>query len=178
MSSPIFDTAPDFDQPIAVLKHCHDRIRKQLTTLQELPPHLAQHGSDAQARQAAVAVLRYFEQAAPNHHADEEQDLLPMLHACAIDADAQLLEQLVPDILHEHVQMEAAWQTLARQLRHVADGSASELAGGDVRQFVDLYTGHMEKEEAHIAPMAKRLFDAAQMAQLGLAMKKRRNIDT
>ncbi|HEV2612422.1 MAG TPA: hemerythrin domain-containing protein, partial [Noviherbaspirillum sp.] len=32
----LFDTAPGFDQPIAVLKHCHDRIRKQLATLERL----------------------------------------------------------------------------------------------------------------------------------------------
>ena len=32
MSNALIDTAPDFSQPIAVLKHCHDRIRKQLLT--------------------------------------------------------------------------------------------------------------------------------------------------
>jgi pyridoxamine 5'-phosphate oxidase len=34
----------------------------------------------------------------------------------------------------------------------------------------------MEREEGHIAPMAKRLFSAAQMALLGAAMQKRRGI--
>jgi pyridoxamine 5'-phosphate oxidase len=68
MNTPLFDTAPDFDQPVAVLKHCHDRIRKQLKTLQQLAgPAGDQAGADA-VRQAAAAVLRYFEKAAPQHH--------------------------------------------------------------------------------------------------------------
>ncbi|MFC3376746.1 hypothetical protein ACFOLJ_12875 [Rugamonas sp. CCM 8940] len=40
MSESLIDTAPGFDQPIAVLKHCHDRIRKQLLTLNNLLAHL------------------------------------------------------------------------------------------------------------------------------------------
>ena len=51
------DTAPGFDQPIAVLKHCHGRIRKQLATLEKLLAHLPEHGADEQAQQAAQAVL-------------------------------------------------------------------------------------------------------------------------
>ena len=75
--------APGFDQPIAVLKHCHDRIRKQLDTLQRLPAHLAAHGADEQARQAAQAIINYFEKAAHLHHADEEENLLPVLRLVA-----------------------------------------------------------------------------------------------
>mgnify|MGYP003704987797 CR=1 FL=1 len=70
----LFTAAPGFDQPLAVLKHCHDRIRKQLATLDKLLPHLQQYGADQQAQEAAQAVLRYFMQAAPLHHEDEEHD--------------------------------------------------------------------------------------------------------
>jgi hypothetical protein len=85
---PLIDTAPDFNQPIAVLKHCHDRIRKQLETLQKLLAHLPKHGADADAQKAAQAVLKYFNNAAHLHHEDEEQNLVPMLQATARDADA------------------------------------------------------------------------------------------
>jgi pyridoxamine 5'-phosphate oxidase len=70
MTNVLPDTAPGFDQPIAVLKHCHDRIRKQLATLEKLLAHLPVHGADEQARQAAAAVLKYFDKAAPLHHED------------------------------------------------------------------------------------------------------------
>ena len=168
--------APGFDQPIAVLKHCHDRIRKQLATLNKLLPHLAAHGADEQARQAATAVITYFDSAAHLHHADEEENLIPMLLASARGEDAVLLAQLAPGILDEHRSMDAMWQGLHEQLRGIADGSAALLREADVRRFSDTYAAHMEREESQVAPMAKRLFSADQMAQLGLAMQVRRGI--
>jgi pyridoxamine 5'-phosphate oxidase len=96
MTTPLFDSVPGFDQPIAVLKHCHDKIRKQLTTLQNLLAHLAQHGNTAEAQQAAKAVLQYFNKAAHLHHDDEEQDLMPMLQATATGEDAALLVSWCP----------------------------------------------------------------------------------
>jgi pyridoxamine 5'-phosphate oxidase len=176
MSISLFDSPPDFDQPIAVLKHCHDRIRKQLTTLQNMLAHLPEHGADIDAQNGAAAVLRYFSNAAAQHHADEEQDLLPMLRATAGADDAAILEALLPEIVQEHLQMEAIWLVLAPELKLLASGTSPALSADGVRQFVALYTAHMEKEEAHVAPMAKRLFSPAQMAQLGQAMKNRRGI--
>jgi pyridoxamine 5'-phosphate oxidase len=171
------EPAPDFDQPIAVLKHCHDRIRKQIATLQKLGPHLLQHGADQPAQQAAQAVLRYFRQAAPLHHQDEEENLLPMLQATARNDDAAKLMQLLPEILQEHQQMELLWQRLEAQLAAIDAGQAATLSNADVTQFCDMYTDHMGKEETTIAPMAKRLFDQAQMHQLGDAMRARRNLN-
>jgi pyridoxamine 5'-phosphate oxidase len=176
MSYALPDSAPGFDQPIAVLKHCHDRIRKQLATLEKLLPHLASHGADDEARQAARAVMKYFDQAAPLHHEDEEQDLVPMLRASASGADAALLAELVPGILDEHRQMDGIWQDLHEQLAAIADGSAAVLRDHDVQRFAAIYRSHMEREEGHIAPMAKRLFSAQQMGALGQAMQQRRGI--
>ena len=176
MNSTLFDTAPDFDQPIAVLKHCHDRIRKQLRTLQQLAGPATHEASAEEVRQAAAAVLRYFSKAAHQHHQDEEYDLLPMLAGTATDADAALLERLVPEILHEHQQMDAVWQRLQPQLDALASGADVTLDGADVKLYQELYLGHMDKEENHIAPMAKRLFSPAQMQALGRAMRTRRGI--
>lgn len=175
MTDSPFTTAPGFDQPLAVLKHCHDKIRKQIATLQNLLDYLPQHGATPEAKQAASAVLQYFTKAAHLHHADEEQDLMPMLQACASGADAQLLSALVPEILAEHRQMDLAWNALQVQLEAIAAGSASTLSGADVEHFSSAYLAHMKKEESQLAPMAMRLFDAQQMAQLGAAMQQRRN---
>ena len=179
-ASSLFTPIPGFDQPIAVLKHCHDRIRKQIGTMQKLLSYLPQHGADIDAQQAAKSILQYFNKAAPNHHADEEIDLLPMLQASATGDDAALLTQLLPLILQEHQQMDAAWQVLDRQLQQIAAGknagTGSHLSKQDVGHFAELYAGHLQKEETHIAPMAMRLFSAAQMAQLGEAMRLRRAI--
>jgi pyridoxamine 5'-phosphate oxidase len=173
---PLIETAPGFDQPIAVLKHCHDRIRKQLRTHQRLADHLPESGADVDAKQAANAVMRYFNNGAVNHHEDEERDLLPMLKATAKGEDADLLQALMPAILQEHQQMDAVWQSLSERLKAIAAGTSASLSAEDVNRFSEMYLAHMEKEEAHIAPMAKRIFSDAQMAQLGDAMRCRRNI--
>jgi pyridoxamine 5'-phosphate oxidase len=176
------DTAPDFDQPVAVLKHCHGRIRKQLATLEKLLAHLSLHqaeggGADQQARQAATAVLRYFEKAAHLHHDDEEQDLIPMLRAVARGEDAATLQALAPVILQDHKDMDAMWQDLHEQLTAIADGSSAQLSDSTVQRFSQRYLNHMEREESTMAPMALRLFDAQQMKQLGQAMQRRRGIE-
>jgi pyridoxamine 5'-phosphate oxidase len=176
MMNALPDTAPGFDQPIAVLKHCHDRIRKQLATMQKMLPHLAQHGADAEAQQAAQSVLNYFDKAAHLHHADEEENLVPMLQAVAQGDDAAALAELVPGIVQDHDEMDAMWQDLHEELTAIAAGSAATLSAATVQRFSGRYTNHMEREETRIAPMAKRLFNTAQMAQLGEAMQVRRGI--
>jgi len=177
MNDSLIDAAPGFDQPIAVLKHCHGRIRKQLGTLERLLAHLPAHGADDQARQAASAVLKYFEKAAHLHHEDEEQDLIPMLRAVAQGEDAATLAALAPTILQDHKEMDALWQDLHEQLTAIADGSAATLSSSNVQRFVQRYSAHMEREESTMAPMALRLFSPEQMARLGAAMGRRRGID-
>ena len=172
----LFDSAPEFDQPLAVLKHCHDRIRKQVATLGKLIPHLAEHGADQQAQQAANAVLRYFQMAAPLHHEDEEIDLLPTLKKVAQNEDAALLETLLPKILEQHETMANMWATLEVALSQIAKGENADLKEQDVNAFEAIYQEHMQIEETQIAPMAKRLFSETQMQALGQAMKKRRGV--
>jgi pyridoxamine 5'-phosphate oxidase len=176
MTNLLPEAAPGFDQPVAVLKHCHGRIRKQLATLDKLLAHLPEHGADPQARQAASAVMQYFDKAAHLHHADEEQDLIPMLRAVAQGEDAATLQALVPVILQDHQEMDGLWNDLRPQLAAIADGSAALLAPGTVQRFVQRYTAHMDREESMIAPMALRLFSPDQMAQMGNAMQARRGI--
>lgn len=172
----LFDSAPGFDQPLAVLKHCHDRIRKQLATMAKLLEHLPAHGADKDAQQAAQSVLNYFIKAAPLHHEDEEINLLPELQVTASDEDAAMLANLLPKILSQHEDMAARWQQLEKQLSAIAAASAASLSASEVQDFQALYSEHMQIEETQIAPMAKRLFSEAQMAALGAAMQARRGI--
>ncbi|MES2742904.1 MAG: pyridoxamine 5'-phosphate oxidase [Pseudomonadota bacterium] len=176
MTAPLPERAPGFDQPIAVLKHCHDKIRHQLSTLHKLLADLAEHGGTIEAAQAAQAVLKYFNKAAALHHEDEEHDLLPMLQATARGDDAAVLDALVPALLAEHLQMEQAWHGLRQQLEAIASRKAAALSAEAVRQFDAAYQAHMTEEEGVLAPMANRLFSPAQMAQLGAAMQWRRGI--
>ena len=71
----LFDAPPGFDDPLEMLLGCHRRIEKQLETLKRLRAHVEARGVDAEASSAAESVLKYFQQAAANHHEDEEKDL-------------------------------------------------------------------------------------------------------
>ena len=176
----LIDSAPGFDQPLAVLKHCHDRIRKQLATLAKLSAHLPAHGADEEAQQAAKGVLRYFTKAAPLHHEDEEINLLPELNITAQAEDAALLAQLMPQILTQHEEMAKQWQAIESQLLGIVNadtGAEASLSGTEIQAFTELYDAHMQTEETQIAPMAKRLFSPAQMAAFGAAMQARRGIE-
>lgn len=174
----LFASAPGFDQPLAVLKHCHDRIRKQLATLDKLQVYLApaEAQADQQAQAAAQAILNYFQKAAPLHHEDEEIDLFPTLGSTAQGEDLALLHNLLPRILQQHIQMAEQWQRLEQQLLRIAAGQMQRLDVREVQEFQDVYREHMRIEEEQIAVMAARLFSSEQMHTLGSAMQARRGI--
>lgn len=176
MNDSLFEPIPGFDQPIAVLKHCHNRIRRRIATMQKLLAHLPEHGADDEAQKAAQSVLKYFNLSAVIHHADEEENLMPMLLQTATGADAALLEDLIPTIAKDHRRMEVLWPVLALQLEDIANGISDQLSENDVHNYAELYANHMVKEETYIAPMAMRLFSPEQMAQLGEAMRARRDL--
>ena len=112
--------APSFDEPIDMLRACHERIAAQCTTLEKLAAHLPVHGADTQAQQAARNIMRYFDVAGPHHHADEEQDLFPMLIKAARPQCSPMGERIA-SLLDEHRVLEAAWVQLRTVLADIAE---------------------------------------------------------
>ena len=148
-----------FEVPLEMLAACHLRVHSQCQTLQRLVPHLAAHGADPQAREAAVAVMRYFDTSARHHHEDEETDLFPALLESMAGSDAVCLRELTAALTADHRALEQRWGRLRRMLEAVASGAAATLAAADVQAFVDLYEKHIAREEAELLPMAARLLD-------------------
>lgn len=163
--------APSFDDPLALLRACHERILGQCLTLERLQQHLPRHGCDADAQQAARAILRYFDTAGQHHHKDEEQDLFPAMLASGDAEAAQLIEKL----LAEHHGMEAAWQALRPQLADVAAGKSATLDAQVAQRFTDAYRIHIAQENPYLLPLAARLLSSAQLANIGRSMAQRRN---
>lgn len=164
------------EAPLEMLAACHQRVHRQCATLQRLVPHLAAHGSDADARSAASAVMRYFDTSARDHHADEEVDLFPALIESMAGSDAVCLRELTQSLTHDHRQLEQRWAALRAVLAQVAAGTGVRLAADDVQAFVGAYAQHIEREEAELLPMAERLLDGAALARIGAAMRARRGI--
>ncbi len=168
--------AAGFDAPLDMLSACHGRIEKQCSTLRRLAPHLAEHGADADARQAAANVMRYFDTAGRDHHADEEQDLFPALLESMAGSDAVCLRDITMALTGEHRELHAAWAVLRTQLDSVARGDASALDAAAVDDFIVRHLRHIAREENELIPMAKRLLSEVQLQDLGKAMRARRGV--
>jgi len=162
--------APGFDEPLAMLRACHERIQRQCATLAKLATHLRSDGLTEAARQAAADIHRYFSSAGRQHHADEEQDLFPMLRA---EPDlAGLLDALARD----HAEMDSLWQHLEPLLAapdtiHDLDGFA-RLAG----EFNAHYAQHITRENSELLPRAEQLLSIDQRHELGARMAARRGV--
>ena len=173
----LFDTPAGFDDPIGMWIGCHRRIEKQLKTLEKLATHVAHHGVDAEATSAAQAVLRYFDHAALDHHADEEQDLFPALLEAMAGSDAVCLRELTEQLTLQHRELEAHWRALRPVLEHIAAGEAVALDAALVEGMVGHYEQHLQRENDELLPMAARLIDDAALQRIGRAMRQRRGIE-
>jgi hemerythrin-like domain-containing protein len=162
------------EAPLDMLAACHTRVEKQCQTLTRLPPHLSEHGTDVAAREAASAVMRYFDTAAKHHHEDEEQDLFPALLDAVAGSDAVCIRELTQGLVAEHRRLEQRWSVLREKLDAMADGEPVALPAGEVAEFVTDYRAHILREDTELLPMAHRLLGDAQLQRIGQAMRARR----
>ena len=162
-----------FEQPFEMLQACHERIQRMLVLLQRLRGHVGEHGVDVQARQAARDVMRYFDQAAPQHHRDEELHVFPPLIAQGDPATLALVSRLQQD----HLQMEARWKQARSVLADLEAGTLQALAADQLAvldAFTGLYADHIAAEEQIAYPAAGALLDADGLAAMGREMSGRR----
>jgi hemerythrin-like domain-containing protein len=166
-------TAPSFDDPLGMLNACHGRIERQLATLARLQRHLPENGCDVDARAAARGILRYFDTAAPNHHADEEASVFPRLR----NAVPGRADTLLADLEREHAALATQWRHLRARLAGIAAGVRANLSPKEVADIRAAYVAHIAREEGELIPLAARIFDAETLAAIGHEMAARRGID-
>jgi hemerythrin-like domain-containing protein len=156
---------------MAMLTACHERVLRMLRLLQRLCEHLPSHGADADARQAARDVLRYFDDAAPRHHEDEERHIVPALRALGEDG-------LASRLLDEHRQMGAAWASLRLPLSELADSGTvpPPTFAGQRAGFDRLYRDHVALEDGRVFPHAAAALDAAALRAMSRDMAERRGL--
>lgn len=163
--------AAGFNEPFAMLDACHDRVQRMLGTLQKLRAHLASNGCDAQAREAARDVVRYFDTAGPAHHADEERHVFPVLLAAG-----QLVSE-VKRLQRDHIEFEAAWARVRGTLVRVAQGEWPGPSLHDeaaLSSFATIYERHLPLEDEVVFPAARALMTAATLRVMGDEMARRR----
>lgn len=174
--------AAGFDQPLAMWIACHERVMRMCGLLQRLHEHIRDHGVDEPASITANSILRYFEEAAPRHHEDEEEDLFPRLVqrlSCetnggeARDTVAHAVEQLVA----EHASLADDWAALKVKLEAIERREPVLLERAAVDAFSARYRQHIALEETVLAPSMQLAFDAATWREIGKSMAARRGVD-
>lgn len=160
--------AVGFDEPFEMLAACHERVRRSLDLLQRLHTHVLQHGVDAQARDAAADVLRYFDRAGPAHHEDEERHVLPRLRLSGLAGMA--------DRLHaDHLEMTSLWTRLREPLQAWSQGESADLDATLLQRYVSLYGEHLAIEDGQaFAAALTGIDDAADLIRMGEEMAARR----
>lgn len=167
--------APSFDEPLEMLKACHERIAAQCATLAKLSAHLPSHGADEQAQQAARNIMRYFDVAGPHHHADEEDDLFPLLIAEGQRRGSPVVE-VIASLLNEHRSLEANWAQLRAVLADIAQGQVRPIERAWAESFADAYRRHIAVEEGQVLVFAQACLDREQLARLSTTMVARRAV--
>jgi len=176
VANPFATPAPAFDEPMEMLAACHERIEAQLCTLEKLVEHLPAKGADAVAREAAVAVMRYFDTAGVDHHRDEDEDIFPLLRHLAAERRRPEVSAVINGLEEDHATMDAQWARVRQRLEAIAAGRDARLDAEDVGRFVWLYRRHIEKEAALVLPFAREAVSETERAALGSRMAARRRI--
>lgn len=163
--------APDFGDPLSLLRACHDRILRHCDTLLKLAAHLEEKGVDDEARTAAAQVRRYFSTAGRHHHQDEEEDLFPRIARQSLK-----LADLVHGLREDHVRMDALWAELEPLLARPEEAAGADRFQPLVREFTDAYRDHIQRENEDLLEMAQHILSGKEIKQLGEQMARRRGL--
>lgn len=172
--------AAGFDQPLELWLACHDRVRRMTGLLERLRQHMANMGADDAARVTATTIRRYFDEAAPRHHEDEEVDLFPLLRRLLPAKAPQRMkevEQALARLEADHASLGKVWQKVRPVLEAIERGESAQLDADTVRTFADGYRGHCEVEDTIVAEALRLCLGDADLDALGQSMAERRGVD-
>jgi iron-sulfur cluster repair protein YtfE (RIC family) len=172
--------AAGFEAPFEMLGACHERVERMLGLLAKLQHHVLVHGWDESVANAVHDVMRYFDQAAPLHHEDEERHVFPPLLA----GDDAVLRRVVQRLQQDHRDMEAAWVAARAVLASVTESpppgwahfSAPEEA--TLIGFTRLYDRHLHEEDGLVYPAAKTCLSPEALQIMSADMMLRRGLQS
>lgn len=170
MHDSLITELPDFDDPLGVLRACHERMLAQCDTLQALVTHLAANGVDEEARRAIASVIHYFTTSALHHHQDEEQDLFPLLNRQSLK-----IAEMVHRLKQEHASLTQLWEILLEDLGKPAALTKNPEFEAHVEQFCSAYRAHIDFENRELLDMAQHILSQRQLEEMGRAMARRRS---
>ena len=165
---------PGYEHPLELLETCHRRIETHLVMLERLVIHLATRGADAESREAARFVMRFFDTTADEHHRDEDGDLFPRLRERGAELGRPEIGAVIDELERDHDTMRLQWSRLRERLDVLSRGGEAAVIDEDIVGFCWLYRKHVQKETAAILPFAREALDALERGALGERMAARR----
>ena len=169
----VSEPVPEFANPIEFLYGEHERIRRQCDTLSKLAGNVDVPG----AAEIAASVLNYFESNLPQHVADEEEDLFPMLMTrCAAD---ETLASAIKLLSIEHKSDVEYGRSMLRSLRGIAAGRPlpdPDLFADYVRAYAMLQRRHHAMENSVVLPAADHRLGPDDKAKLARGFALRRGV--
>jgi hemerythrin-like domain-containing protein len=166
-----------FDEPVEMWLACHQRVQRFAALLSRLAEHVRQQGADEDVQVTATSIRRYFNEAAPRHHEDEELDMFPRLRD-RMDAnrDKTVLEVL-DQVEADHLEMAGLWRRLDEILAAVARGKAVTLDQALIDRFATMYAHHIDAEERVLLPALKKALGRHDWQAVGRSMAERRGLE-
>lgn len=157
---------------VDALVDCHKRIRAFLA----LARRLAAAGDvpEADARDAAARVRRYFTVALPLHALDEDESVLPRLRG----RDAAV-DQALRAMHRDHEEHGPLVDRLVSIVSAISDRPAERPSrAADLAEVVDAldahFAAHLDREEAVIFPAIRRLLDEPARQAIAAELRARR----
>ena len=176
MNESLVPELPDFDDPLGVLRACHERMLAHCEILRKLPAHIAANGVDDEARSAVNRVVSYFSTSAAHHHQDEEQDLFPLLRRHAEERGRAEVLAALDELAREHRTMDEVYGRIRQRLADVAEARSARLDIEQVAHFAWIYRRHIMREEAAAFGFAAEALTDGERAGLGARMAQRRGV--
>lgn len=163
-----------FENPLALLRSCHDKIIHFSSTLHKLSKILKQDGWSDELINTAKNIRNYFNIAGPEHHLDEEQHLFPAIIALESRLQNKEVNKLIEQMTKEHLESDALWEKIDHLLEH----QSKDFKQLDVlaSQFENSMHKHAEIENTIIFPFAEKQFSTAEFKAMGSAIAKRRGV--
>ena len=162
------DTLPGFDDPIGLLRACHEKMQTHCDLLAAL---LDKDALDDEAREAARNLVRYFSQSAPLHHRDEEEDLFPRINRQSLK-----VAELVHGLKKEHETLDALWNSVVPELKKLPADGFSEGFKQSAMEFSTLCREHIGRENRELLPLASNSLSQQALAEIGESMAARRGV--
>ncbi len=166
-----------FDQPVEMWLACHERVQRFAALLSRLADHLSKQGADEDAQVTAVSIRRYFNEAAPRHHEDEEVDMFPRLRERLDSERDKTVLDVLEQVEADHLEMAGLWKRLDEALAEVSRGKSVTLAQPLIDRFATMYRHHIDAEERVVLPALKKALSRSDWQAVGRSMAERRGLD-